>query len=507
MLKIFRPLRLVLAVCGLVAAAPYSADAQSPAGSGFFEAASEIGDPGQKGSVSFDAARGVYTVSGGGENMWFGSDELFFVYKRAEGDLSLAADIAWPDAGGDPHKKACLIIRQSLEPDAAYADAVIHGDGLCSIQYRETAGENTHEIQSKASGPQRLRIEKRGDYVSMSIGSGANDMQPSGCMFRIRFDEPFYVGLGVCAHNDAALATARFSNVAIEKLEPRGAIETLTNSDVASTLETIAIASTDRRVVYHAAEHFEAPNWTPDGQSLIYNSRGSLYRVSPAGGEPMKIDTGNLNRLNNDHGISPDGKTLVVSDQTRAGGSRIYTLPIEGGKPTLITEAAPSYWHGWSPDGKTLAYCAQREGEFDIYTCPAAGGPETRLTTAAGLDDGPDYSADGKFIYFNSDRTGRMHIWRMNADGSQETQVTNDDFNNWFPHPSPDGRWVVFLTYGAEVEGHPANKDVMLKLLEVGSGEIRVLAKLFGGQGTINVPSWSPDSKHIAFVSYQPLPK
>jgi Tol biopolymer transport system component len=223
------------------------------------------------------------------------------------------------------------------------------------------------------------------------------------------------------------------------------------------------------------------------------------------GGAPEAIDTGFATRCNNDHGISPDGTQLVISDQSQGDRrSRIYVLPIGGGTPQRVTELGPSYWHGWSPDGRTLAYCAERKGEFDIYTIPIAGGDETRLTTAAGLDDGPDYSPDGRFIYFNSDRAGRMQIWRMKADGSQPEQVTSDDWNNWFPHPSPDGRWLVFLSYPKEVQGHPENKDVMLRLMPVTGGEIQVLAKLFGGQGTINVPSWSPDSWRVAFVSYQP---
>ena len=216
------------------------------------------------------------------------------------------------------------------------------------------------------------------------------------------------------------------------------------------------------------------------------------------------IDTGFATRINNDHGLSPDGTLLAISDQSQGDRkSRIYVLPAKGGEPRRVSESGPSYWHGWSPDGKTLAYCAERNGEYDVYTIPADGGEERRLTTEPGLDDGPDYSPDGKFIYFNSDRTGRMKIWRMNSDGSDPIQITNDEYNDWFPHPSPDGRWIVFLSYDKDVEGHPANQDVMLRLIPVEGGEIRVLAKLFGGQGTINVPSWSPDSRNLAFVSYR----
>jgi len=183
----------------------------------------------------------------------------------------------------------------------------------------------------------------------------------------------------------------------------------------------------------------------------------------------------------------------------------IYIVPITGGEPRLVTPLGPSYWHGWSPDGITLAYCAERGGNFDVYTIPVEGGQETRLTDAAGLDDGPDYSPDGKCIYFNSERTGLMQIWRMKSDGSGQEQVTNDGYADWFPHPSPDGKWLVFLSYDKSVKGHPANKDVALRIMPMAAGKPRVLTKLFGGQGTINVPSWSPDSRGLAFVSYRVL--
>ena len=280
---------------------------------------------------------------------------------------------------------------------------------------------------------------------------------------------------------------------------------------VDSTLEVVSIASMNRRVVYQTADHIEAPNWSRDGQYFLFNSGGRIYRLPAAGGRPQMVDTGAAQKCNNDHGISPDGKLLVISDQSEADNkSRIHLLPIAGGAPRKVTALAPSYWHGWSPDGQTLAYCAERGGNYDIYTISAQGGPERRLTSAPGLDDGPDYSPDGRYIYFNSLRSGLMQIWRMKPDGSGQEQVTSDDYNNWFAHPSPDGKWLVFLSYARDVKGHPANQDVMLRLMPAPcagqgqiQGKIQVLAKLFGGQGTINVPSWSPDSQRVAFVSYR----
>lgn len=270
-----------------------------------------------------------------------------------------------------------------------------------------------------------------------------------------------------------------------------------------SHLEIADIRTGKHHIVRSFDQHVEAPNWTPDGKWLIYNSEGRLYRISPKGGQQKLINTGFATRCNNDHGISPDGKTIAISDQSHEDGfSRIYTLPIGGGTPKLITENAPSFWHGWSPDGKFLAYCAQRNIRFGIFTIPAAGGQEQRLTTSDGLDDGPEFSPDGKYIYFNSDRTGQMQIWRINPDGSDLTQITDDEYGNWFPHISPDGKHMVILSYDKTVIGHPANKEVQLRLRDMKSGETRTLINLFGGQGTINVPSWAPDSRRFAYVSY-----
>ena len=487
-------------VLGLAALASAAAGFAAEGGIGLFEAHGDVGAVGQPGTVVYDAKAGTYTVTGGGENMWFATDAFHFVWKRASGDLALAADVRFVGTGGNPHRKAALLVRQGLEPDAAYADAVVHGDGLTSIQYREERGGPTREIQSSVKAPRRLRIEREGDSVLLSVAREGEPLASAGASFKIRFTEPFLVGLGVCAHDNAVTETAVFSNVELSTDRPQATGEPV----LESTLETISIASKDRRVVHHAREHFEAPNWSRDGKQLLFNQGGRLYRLPVAGGEPQAIDTGSATRCNNDHGLSPDGTRLAISDGSQGDGkSVIYTLPATSGKPRRVTANAPSYWHGWSPDGKTLAYCAERGGEFDVYTIPVEGGDETRLTTAPGLDDGPDYSRDGQWIYFNSERTGTMQIWRMRPDGSDQQPLTSDGHADWFPHPSPDGQWVAFLSYEGDVKGHPPNKDVMLRMMPAGGGEIQVLAKLFGGQGTLNVPSWSPDGSQLAFVSYR----
>jgi Tol biopolymer transport system component len=332
----------------------------------------------------------------------------------------------------------------------------------------------------------------------MSVAREGQPLQHAGGSFKLRLEEPFYVGLGVCAHNDSLVEKAEFADVELKNER----FELAKKPMVESTLEVVDIVSKDRRVIYHTSGLIEAPNWVPDGRSFLFNAKGHIYRSPSKGGLPELVDTGYANRCNNDHGISPDGKQLAISHHGPGGKSLIYLVPITGGVPKQLTAAGPSYWHGWSPDGQTILYCAERNGEFDVYSISVTGGEEKRLTTAPGLDDGPEFSPDGKFIYFNSVRSGRMQIWRMRPDGSGQEQVTSDDYNNWFPHPSPDGKWIVFLSYDKDTEGHPANKEVQLRLLPLKGGSVEVLAKLFGGQGTINVPSWSPDSRKLAFVSY-----
>lgn len=278
-----------------------------------------------------------------------------------------------------------------------------------------------------------------------------------------------------------------------------------------SELVLLNIRTGKEKVILREKRHFEAPNWSRDGKFLVVNSNGLLEKVLIKGIKLGTIDTGFADQCNNDHGLTIDGRWLIISHSdarvsSPGGNSRIFILPAAGGVPRLITAGYPSYWHGVSPDNQWVTYCAMRNGEWDVYKTHVITDEEIRLTDANGLDDGPEYSYDGQWIYFNSHRTGRMHVYRMRPDGSEQTQLTSDGYDNWFPHPSPDNRNVAYISYVEDQQGgHPFGKAVKLRLLDVETKEVRDLTPVFyGGQGTFNVHSWSPDGNSIAFVRYIP---
>lgn len=274
---------------------------------------------------------------------------------------------------------------------------------------------------------------------------------------------------------------------------------------IASALEIVTVATGERRVVHRGPGSIEAPHFSPDGTAIYFNTGGVIHRLALAGAaQPEPVDTGPARRCLNDHGISPDGTQLVISDLTETGKSLMYLLPLAGGKLARVAAAAPALWHGWSPDGKTLTYCAERGGNYDVYTVAVAGGPETRLTTNPGNDNGPDYSADGHWIYFHSFRDGGVQVWRVHPDGTAEEPVTRDEYFNWFPHPSPDGHWIAVLSSKVVPEtGHPPPGEYVLRLLPVAGGAPRELARFTGGNGSFNVPCWSRDSRRLAFASFE----
>ncbi|MBV9085587.1 MAG: TolB family protein [Acidobacteriaceae bacterium] len=281
-----------------------------------------------------------------------------------------------------------------------------------------------------------------------------------------------------------------------------------------SKLSIYDLATKSVRIIYSSGALFEAPNWSPDGKFILFNEQGKLFLLSVNGEKRTEIDLKGLLRCNNDKGFSPDGKQIAFSSTGKAKGSQVFTVPSTGGEPRLIVPETPSYFHAYSPDGKYLAFVAQRNGNFDLFRIPAVGGQQEQLTMNAAYDDGPDYSPDGKWIYFNSNRSGKWEVWRMPADGAGQNdakaeQVTFDEVEDWFPHCSPDGKWLVFVTFPKGTKTHNERMPgVELRIMRLPGEKLdratsELLVTFFGGQGSINVNSWAPDSQKFAFVSFE----
>ena len=489
---------------GLCLAVPALLPGQS-ASLGDFQAHQDIGNVQHPGSLEYDAVTGIYRITGSGTNMWGASDAFHYAWKSVQGDFILRAEVAFEGEGVDPHRKIGWIVRESLRPDAAHVNASLHGDGLTSLQFRPSTGAETEEVASGVKGPDVVQLERRGNTFTLAVARMGEPFQTVST--ELALDSELFAGLYVCSHNPEVVEAATFKNVRIIKPEAPG--DTPYRDYLGSRLEVLDLQTGLRRVLaYFEAHSVQAPNWTPDGKTLIYNSNGYLYTYDLASGQIKVLNTGFANRNNNDHVLLPDGSRIGISHHNPAddGVSSIYHLPITGSDtPVKVTGEGlgASYLHGWSADGKTMLFTGNRNGQYDIYAVDVASGKETQLTNQKTLDDGSEYSPDGQWIYFNSNRTGTMQIWRMRPDGLGQEQLTFDDLNDWFPHVSPDGKQVVMITFPKEVPSgdHPFYKHCMLRIMPFEGGQPRTIAYVYGGQGTINVPSWSPDGRYIAFVT------
>jgi TolB protein len=506
-----KPLRVV-ALGALLSSAVVGA---TGAPLGPFESNIDVGAPKLAGSSLFDPAKNEYALTGAGSNMWARSDQFQFLWRKMSGDFILRARVEFVGKGKNEHRKIGWMVRSSLEADAPYVDCAVHGVNLTSLQYRSTNGGITGQKILPIKNPDVIEFERRGsNYLFSAAHNGETYVTTNYA--GVDLPNEVYLGLFICSHDGDTIEKAVFSDVSIIKPAKRN-FRPYTDF-IGSELHLLEVDTGKLETIYTSARPFEAPNWTRDGRSLIYNVSGRgagwgvLNHFDLATRDISTIDTGSNNRNNNDHVLSFDGQMLGISDQSAGGSSSIYVVPVGGGAPRRVTTNTPSYLHGWSPDGTSLVFAGQRRingtNKFDIYKIPVTGGEEIRMTEAPGVNDGPEYTPDGKHIYFNSSRTGRMQIWRMKPDGSDQEQVTHDDFNNWFAHISPDGSRFVFISFPADIPAgdHPYYKHCNLRLMPITGGTPKVIAYLYGGQGTMNVPSWSPDGRKIAFVSNNDIP-
>jgi len=467
---------------------------------GFFEKNIDIGKPKLTGSVIYDKDDQIYTLKGSGYNIWFNRDEFNYTYSKLKGDFILTANMKLLGKGVEPHRKIGWMVRASEQEDAAHMSATLHGDGLTVLQWRPLRGaymrDPQDEIFAVKKNPEIIQLERLGKTFIMRVANSGEPLQEVGRTDLIDMPDEVLAGLFLCSHNADVLEKGIAWNVRIEKTVSDH-YDGYSEKALESRLELLDVFTGYRNIIHTDSVRFEAPNWMPDGKKILFNQQGSIYTIPLEGGFPEKLNTGFANRNNNDHVISFDGKKLAIShhrERMPGGGSTIYYLPLTGGEPQMVTE-------------KEVVYTARRSSNgpaYNIYKKPINGGAEQRLTfIESGLDDGPEYSPDGKYIYYNSTKSGTMQIWRMKPDGTGNEQITFDEYNNWFPHISPDGKWMVIISFPITVDptDHPFYKRVMLRLIPVSGGAPKVIAYLYGGQGTINTPSWSPDSKRIAFVS------
>ncbi|GAB2977719.1 SMP-30/gluconolactonase/LRE family protein [Mucilaginibacter puniceus] len=496
----FYLLALILAVISI----NYSVSAQSI---GIFEGQGDVGNVKPKGNATYNATTQQYTLTSSGANIWGTTDAFHYLWRKIKGDFILRANVRFiAHPGAADNRKLGLMIRSGLDAGAKYVDVARHGNNKSAIQYRLKDNDSTRQIESKVLGADVIQLERRGNVYTMSVAK-QGDPFTNDIFTTDEIGDDVYVGIFLCAHNDKAVEKAIFSNVRIV-VPAKPDFKPYTDY-IGSNIEILDLANKNSRVIYQYNKSIQAPNWTRDGKKLLYNQDDLLYTYDLATNKPTLLNTGDVKRNNNDHVISFDGKMLAISSFGVRGGpdngrSIGYVVPITGGIPKRITTVAPSYIHSWSPDGKSIVFMSTRDGNSDIYRVSPDGGLETRLTTDPAYDDGCEFTPDGKYIYFNSVRSGHMQIWRMKPDGSEQTQITHSDFNDWFPHVSPDGKFIVYISFlqtEVKPDDHPFYKHVYLQRMPINGGKPEVIAYLYGGQGTINTPSFSPDSKKIAFVS------
>jgi TolB protein len=478
---------------------------------GIFDHHQDVGDPKLKGSAAYDKANQIYTMTAGGKNMWYTSDQFHFAWKKIKGDFIIRATVKFIGNGTDAHRKIGIIARDNVNTDSRYADACVHGDVLTSLQYRAKDGDSTYQVVVSTYHPTEIELERSGNTFTFSAAVFGEPYK--SVTKELTLNDEVYAGLFICSHREDVVEKAEFSNVQI--IIPPAKNYVPYRDYLGSHLEVMDIATGHRKILHSAPNSLQAPNWTPDNKYLIFNSlspgKNVLYKYDLKDGSITPLNTGFADQNNNDHVLSFDGKMLAISNHvgpTRT--STIFTLPVTGSDtPVKITseESGHSYLHSWSPDGKKLIFTGMRNKEWNIVSIDIATKKETMLTENATLDDGPEYTPDGKYIYFNSVRTGTMKLWRMKPDGSDEEQVTFDEYNDWFPHFSPDGKWILYVAFPKDIDptSHPFYKKIYLRLMPASGGVARTIGYVYGGQGTINVPSWSPDSKKIAFVSNSKL--
>jgi len=478
---------------------------------GVFAEHQDVGGPKRAGNVVYDPTDQAYALSGAGANGATTLDQFHFAGKKIQGDFIVQATVRFIGPGKSPRRKLGIIARDALAGTSRYAAACVHGGPLTSLEYRASDGGATAQVELSSFHPTEIQLARTGNRFTFSAANfGENYRSVS---HEVALSQEVHVGLFISSHEEGVVEQAVFSNVRV--IIPAAPDFKPYSDYLGSHLEVMDVATGLRKVLHSEPGSIQAPNWTLDDKLLYNSAAGVMYSYEIASGKLAELNTGTRRQNNNDHVLSFDGKMLALSNY--AGEPRrsvAFILPAKGSKePKQITspEAGHAFLHGWSPDGKKLVFTGGRKGETgnyrNLWSVDVDTKVETALTPPGTLDDGPEYTPDGKYIYFNSVRTGTMQIWRMRPDGSHPEQVTFDEYNDWFPHISPDGKWIVYIAFPIDMDpwSHPFYRQCYIRLMPASGGVPKTIAYLYGGQGSMNTPGWSPDSKRIAFVSNSKL--
>lgn len=468
---------------------------------GSFDYQGDLGNQIIKGSSVYNKTDQTYQLFGTGNTV---NEQIHYLCNKIKGDFIISATVNFSNKSNNSKREAGIIATEKLDTNSRFISCNVF-DSIplpAAMKFKLNPNDNINELKISSYKPTEIYLERNGNKFIFSVASYGENYKTVDKTVTI--DSELYVGIYLKSDNEKNKEHAIFSNVRV--IIPAKRNFRSYRDYIGSHLEIMDVTTGLRKIVYSLPDvSIQAPNWTKDNKELIYNVNGKLYTCALADGKISELYTGEIPDLDGDHTLSFDGKMLGFSGPV-GDSEAIYIMPFKRSEiPVKITsgDTGPSYLHGWSPDKSSLVFTGKRNNIFDIYSVNIATHKETKLTHNAVLDDGPEFTPDGKYIYFNSVRTGTMEIWRMNPDGSNQEQITFDEYNNWFPHISPDGKWIVYLAFPKDIDpsDHPFYKNIYIKIMPSTGGAPKTIGYVYGGQGTMNEPNWSPDSKNITFVS------
>jgi TolB protein len=394
-----------MSVTGALLALLLSSPAWSQQDLGPFTTTTDIGELSRKTIVTYDRSSGIYFISAAGENIWGERDSFGFVSREIKGDASIGARIRFMGKSQQPHRKAGVMFRQSLSPDSVYADVVVHGNGLTSLQYRAETGGPTREIQCLQEAPTAVRLEKRGDYLQVFAANEDGVFLSTGCTIKIPFHGVFHAGLGVCAHDNQAFENARFSSVTVGLPPPRKSVHI-------SALEIVPVDSLERRVIWYSSTPMEVPSFTAKGDAVCFREDGQLKRLSLIGrAEPGLVDMTNIGECEMAQPLISAAQKVI--HKVDGGRAQIWLEPADG-RPRRLTSHGNNWLPRLAPDAQSFVFLSSQvkadkgkpgTGDYLLMLMPLAEGDERVLAQFYGgpgsLGISP-WSPDGKRVVFVS---------------------------------------------------------------------------------------------------------